>query len=130
MNSVIVDTNAFLRFILNDIPNQKKQFEKILLKAKKSEIILLVPQIIIFEIDFVLEKYYKFSKEEVADKLQVIVDMPYFKIQDRDILRNTLVLYSQNNLSLVDCFLCAKAKEEGIELFTFDKNLQKILKRI
>ncbi len=130
MTSFIVDTNAFLRFILNDIPSQKERFGEILHKAKKSEIVLLVPQIIIFEIDFALEKYYGFSKQEVVDKLQTIVDMPYFKMQERDILRSALILYVQNNLSLVDCFLHAKAQEEGIEIYTFDKALQKLPKKL
>lgn len=130
MRSLIVDTNVFLRFILNDIPDQKKQFGKILQEAKKSEVTVIVPQIIIFEIDFALEKLYGFSKEEVVDKLQVIVDMPYFQVQDRDALRSALIIYLQKNLSLVDCFLSVKAKEEGGELFTFDKNLQKLLKRL
>lgn len=130
MKTFFVDANAFLRFLLNDIPKQKKEFEQLLNKAKKSEVELIVPQIIIFEINFVLKKFYNFSKEEITDKLQSIVKAPYLKVQDREILLNAIKLYSKNNLSLTDCFLYAKAREEESNIFTFDKNLQKILKSV
>ncbi|HBQ50697.1 hypothetical protein A3B42_00880 [Candidatus Daviesbacteria bacterium RIFCSPLOWO2_01_FULL_38_10] len=131
MTSFLVDANAFLRFFLNDIPKQKKEFERLLKKAEKSKVLLIVPQIIIFEIDFALRKYYRFSKEEVVDKLQTIVETPFLEIEDSLIFREAIQIYSGNNLSLTDCFLYVKAKEENRQLFTFDKalkNLQKLIK--
>jgi uncharacterized protein len=124
MRTIFVDANAFLRFLLNDIPEQKKEFEKLLNLAKASKIKLNVPQIIIFEINFSLQKYYKFSKSEVVDKLQTIIETPYLRIQDGEALRDAVILYSQNDLSLTDCFLYIKAKEKDAELFTFDKVLK------
>ena len=128
MKQLIVDTNPFLRFLLNDIPYQKKEFEKLLNQAKKSELTLLVPQIVIFEISFALEKYYQFSKEEIIDKLRSIVEAPYLEVADSHIFRNSIKLYSELDLSLVDCFLLAISKQKEVEVFTFDKNLQKLLK--
>ena len=129
MKQLIVDTNPFLRFLLNDIPYQKKEFEKLLNQAKKSELTLLVPQIVIFEISFALEKYYQFSKEEIIDKLRSIVEAPYLEVADSHIFRNSIKLYSELDLSLVDCFLLAISKQKEVEVFTFDKNLQKLLKQ-
>lgn len=126
MKILFVDANAFLRFLLNDIPKQKKEFEKLLNQAKRSKIKLIIPQIVIFEINFILEKYYGFKKEEIIDKLQVIVETPYLQISDAGIFRDSLKLYSKSNLSLVDCFIYCSARDSRAELFTFDKNLQKL----
>lgn len=41
MKLVVADTNAFLRFLLNDIPQQVKKFEEILKKAKNLKLYLL-----------------------------------------------------------------------------------------
>lgn len=127
MKKVIADTNAFLRFLLNDVPSQKNKFEELLKLAKNSKITLIIPQILIFELDFILDKYYNFSKEEIVDKLWSIIGTPYLKVQDSDIFQDALLLYSKSNFSLVDCFLYSDVKKERAELFTFDKNLQKLL---
>lgn len=126
MKLVVADTNAFLRFFLDDIPQQVKKFEKILEQAKKSELILIIPQIIIFELNFTLSKYYLFPKQDIIEKLQSILRTPYFKIQDIEIFREAIQLYSKSNLSLVDCFIyyCSEAWEAS--LFTFDQRLAKI----
>ncbi len=127
MKIIFVDANAFLRFFLNDIPKQRKEVENLLRKAQQRKVILNVPQIVIFEINYTLQKYYKLPKEEIVDKLQTIVEAPYLTVQDSDTLRSAIKLYSANNLSLADCFLYSKSLEGESELFTFDKNLQKLL---
>lgn len=126
MIQLIVDTNVFLRLILDDIPKQADQVEKVIKRAKKGEVNLLVPQIVIFEIEYALSKYYKFPKKEVIDKLDSIVSASYFRIQDADIFKGALKLYKEKNFSLVDSFLFAKSEILGIKIFTFDKYLKKL----
>ena len=126
MKLVVADTNAFLRFLLDDIPEQVKKFEKILKQAQKSEITLVVPQIIIFELNFILSKYYLFEKQNVIEKLQSIIKTPYFKIQDIEIFREAMNLYSKSEVSLADCFIYYCSQAWKADLFTFDKNLEKI----
>lgn len=126
MNLVVADTNVFLRFLLDDIPQQVKKFEKILKQAKKSEIILIIPQIIIFELNFTLSKYYLLPKQDIIKKLQLIIRTPYFKIQDIEIFREAIQLYSKSDLSLADCFIYYYSEAWKADLFTFDKDLAKL----
>lgn len=126
MKSLLLDTNIFLRFILNDVPNQQKIAEKLLKQAKDRQLNLRVPQIIIFEIEFILNKYYFFSKNDIFGKLKSIIDASYLDIQDRDIFKTALSFYEDKNISLVDCFLRANADINGIEIFTFDQKLAKL----
>jgi len=126
MKSIVADTNIFLRFFLDDVPEQKIITEKLLQRAKDKEIRIIVPQIIIFEISFILEKGYHFPKEQVIDKLNAIISAEYLQIESRDIFISALTIYKSANVSLTDCFLFAKAKAENAELFTFDKKLKKL----
>lgn len=126
MRTSVIDTNAFIRFFLNDIPSQKKAVEMLLQQAKDQKMILLVPQVVIFEINYILGKYYGFPKEEIIDKLDSLVATKYLQIENRNELGMTLKLYENNSLSLADCLLVITAKQEGAELFTFDKRLQKL----
>lgn len=128
MKRFIIDANAFLRFLLDDIPEQKKAFEELIQKAKHKEVVLFVPQIVIFEIDFILEKYYQFSKEAIINKLKSIISTSYMEVQDREYFKRAIELYDQESISFADCFLLSKAEIEKADIFTFDrkiKNLQK-----
>lgn len=123
MKQVIVDTNALLRFLLNDIPQQKKEVEKLLRQAKQNKITLCILPIVIFEIDFTLRKYYQFDKEKVIDKLESIVGTDYMQVEQKEVFFEVLKLYRVTNISFVDCFLLLQAESRGAELFTFDKKL-------
>jgi predicted nucleic-acid-binding protein len=126
MKSIVVDTNAFLRFFLNDISEQAESVEKLLQRGKNGEVKLIVPQVVIFEIHFALEKLYKIPKEEIIETLKSLISMDYLQIQDKDIFGKALERYSKYNLSLPDCFLRSAAEKENAELFTFDKKLEKL----
>jgi len=124
MKMVIVDANAFLGYLLNDIPEQRVEFEKLLVKAKKSEVVLSVLQITVFEIQFVLDRYYEVGKMELIEKLKSIVSASYLDVEDRGVFLSTLKLYEDENVSFVDCFLVSKARSERSDLFTFDRKLR------
>ena len=128
MKRIVVDTNAFLRFFLNDIPLQVKEVETLLKQAKSLQITAYVPQIVIFELNFILDKYYHFKKVEIIDKLKSIIQSPYLHIQDKTIFSNALKIYEQNSISLSDSFVISYAKDQEADLFTFDRNLKKLAK--
>lgn len=126
MKSIIVDTNALLRFLLDDIPEQKEACEQLLNRAKRNEIKFIVAQASIFEIDFILRKYYLYEKSIVVEQLKPLIATKYINIESRDIFNKALLLYQKETVSFVDCFLVAKAKLEEAELFTFDQKLQRL----
>lgn len=129
MKRFVVDANAFLRLFLNDIVKQADEVEKLFHLAQEGKVQLFVPQITIFEIAFSLDKYYHFSKQEVIDKLKSIVSAPYLTIQSKEIFRKSLKLFEQENISFVDCFIATFAKNKDFLLFTFDKDLKKLMEK-
>lgn len=127
MKTYIIDTNIILRFLLADVPNQFQQVKQIFLKAKEEEVILIVPQIVIFEINFGLEKFYRLEKSEIIEKVESLFSSKYLHIESKNVFQKALNYYKYSNgLSLVDCFLLAKAESEEAELFTFDEKLKTV----
>ncbi len=124
MKTIILDTNALLRFLLNDIPEQSDQVTQLLKNARIQNITLIVPQIVIFELVFGLLRFYKISKSKVIEILNALFSSEGISFEDRAIFEEALLMYETENLSLVDCFLFAKSKQENTELFTFDKKLK------
>ncbi len=126
MKQIIADTNSFLRLLVEDIPSQKKVFNLLLQKAKNKDVLIFVPQIIIFEIEYALRKYYHVPKDKIIEKLQVIVAMSFLEIENRQCFIMALDFYLKYTISFVDCFILARSKIEGFELFTFDKKLKSL----
>lgn len=125
MKILVLDTNTLLRFLLNDVPSQTEEIIKKIKLAKLGKIKLLVPQIVIFEIVFALTKEYGFKSKEVLDVLRRILINKDLEIQDGDIFEQALGIFSKK-LSLADCFIYFFAKKKEADLFTFDKDLQKL----
>lgn len=126
MTSLVIDTNALLRFLLNDIPHQVIQVQQKIEQAKLGKYRLVVPQIVIFEMDFALTKAYGFEKIDVAKNLKKIITSSYLQVDQDGIFTQALDLYKDKNLSLPDCFIKIYAKKMNAKIFTFDKNLEKL----
>ena len=122
----LLDANVLLRLLLDDNPDQVKQTLHLLSKAKVKKIQIIVPQIVVFEVEFILEKYYKIPKAEIVDKLRVILGVNYLKIDDRVIFQDASELFLKNNTSFADCFIFYLARHHHAKLFTFDQKLSKL----
>ena len=81
MNTVVADTNIFLRFFLRDVPSQYSKAKLLFEQAKNKKLKILVPQIVIFEVHFALIKFYGFGKSEIIDTLNLLVSTAYFHIE-------------------------------------------------
>lgn len=125
MKTIIIDTNGYLRLLLDDIPAQADEIAKLLQKAQKGEVNIVLPQIVIFEIVFILEKYYQLDKSEAIHKVMALVLTGYIQVEEREVFIHTLNFYKFSQVSFVDVFLLQKAMLEQRELFTFDQELQK-----
>lgn len=127
MNKIyIVDTNIILRFFLQDVVSQFNQAKKIFNEAKNGKIKLVIPQIVIFEINFALKKFYSLGKEDIIEKIEQLVSTAYLEVESRKLFLMAIELYKRKNISLVDCFLISKAEAEEADLFTFDQKLKKL----
>ena len=130
MESYIVDTNFFLRFLLKDDLKQYKEVERLFKKAKKGKAKIIVAQIVLFEISFILGNYYKLSRVDIIEKLDSLLNTPYLVVEEKRCFINSLKIYESSSLSFVDCFLIAKALEEGKKLMTFDKKLEQAYREL
>lgn len=126
MKKYLLDTNIFLRFILNDIPHLAQEAENYFKRAEQGKILLFTPQIVIFEIVFALEKEYKIKRAEIIEHLKPLIAAPYIEVEDRNSFLEATDVYESKSLSLVDLFLFYKAQDMNAELLSFDKDFRKL----
>jgi len=123
MREIVVDANVLLRLILGDVPDQFLKAKDLFSNARDGKIRIFIYEITIFELDFIMEKYYKIAKKEVISRLVELVGTKYLKVESRDAFMKTFLAYEKSKNSFVDCFLVTKTKTEQRELFTFDKGI-------
>lgn len=121
LSSCCLDANLILRFILDDVPTQRKKVLK-LLKENQN---FYVNDLIVSEVIYNLQKM-KFSRTEILNSLSGIFDQPNIHYES-PFLPEVLEYYeSHPALSFVDCYSAAWAEHTKNEpLLTFDKKLSK-----
>ena len=121
MNKVFVDTNLILRYLTNDIPEQAVLFENILKRALTGEIDLIVNTMVIAEIVWTLQSFYKYPKNKIDEIVSSIVASEAFEIQERDILLQSLEDFQTLNIDFIDAYIGNWMKMQGIhKVVTFN----------
>ncbi len=121
---IFVDTNYFLRYLIDDGSSQHEKatnFFELNAKKKKS---LGTSVLVFFEVFWTITSFYKKSDLEGVEIMKRLLTMAFIKFEARDILLKSLNRATEGIISLEDCFNLEWAKYGKIETFaTFDKKL-------
>jgi len=71
-----LDTNIFIRFLTDDVPEKADACEEIFRKAVEKQETLFTTDLVIAEIVWVLESFYELPKDEIQDKVEKILNTP------------------------------------------------------
>lgn len=118
-----LDANAFLRYLLNDIPAQADAAREVI----DSGAAILTNEVLA-EIVYVLDKVYGLSRQKIVDALSGVVQE--VQCEDRELVLGALSIYRGNRkLDIVDSILAARHRLQQIEVLTFDKDLLKQMEK-
>jgi len=122
-----LDTNIFIRFLTDDVPEKADACEKIFKKAVEKEETLFTTDLVIAEIVWVLESFYELPKKEVQDKVEKILNTTNLTCPNKDLILNALILYGEKNIDYIDACNALILKENGIEeIYSYDKHYDRI----
>jgi len=118
---LFADTNLFLRYLTNDIPQQADAVETLLRRAA-GEVTLLTNSLVIAEIVWVLETVYRLSRPSIAEKVLAILNTPGLEVPEAEILLQAIAWYKEQNLDFADAYHAAWMLSQGIHtVCTFDR---------
>jgi predicted nucleic-acid-binding protein len=122
MKKVFFDTNFLLRFYLDDIPKHSAKAKKMVQAAKESSLLLVTDLIVICEMVWVLDSFYKLDKKEISEKMTNLYRTAGIVILNGEILPDALAVYIDKNIDFTDAIIGASAIKNNIEyLASFDK---------
>ena len=119
--TVFADTNLFLRYLTDDIPEQADKVEALLRRAGQGELRLVTTSLVIAEIVWTLESHYHVPKPDIQDNLLAILGTPGLEVEDADLLLQAATWYAGKNVDFIDAFNAAWMLHHGItRAATFD----------
>ena len=122
-----IDTNIFIRFLTNDIPEKADACESIFQKAAEKNETLFTTEMVIAEIIWVLESYYELPKKEVQEMVEKILITPFLSCPKKNLILNALILYGEKNIDYIDAYNASILKEQGIkDIFSYDRHYDRI----
>lgn len=118
-----LDTNTLLRLLLNDVPAQNELVVQLL---ESTSDLYRVEDTAIIEVVFVLERAYRFNRNEINEAVSDLIAMTQITC-NQDLFAKALLLFTKNTqLSFEDCCLAVYAElNDAMPLWTFDQKLAK-----
>jgi len=121
---IIFDTNALLRCYLQD---NKEIADSV--QERMNRELFIVPTEVIAEMVYVLHKVYKVDRPTIEAALNALIRHENAYVHGRSVTQEALRAFGETKFDFVDCLLIGYAKVEGHRIVTYDKDLQKYLKR-
>jgi len=121
----LIDANVILRYLLDDhkaySPKAGAFMAKIFKGTKKAEI----PDVVIVECIYVMEKYYKIPRSEISAKLSGILNFSGIINSSRSETLEALLKYDSTSINIVNCILAAHSFPEKV-VISFDDDIKKL----
>ncbi len=119
---VFADTNLFLRYLTNDVPAQADAVEELLRQAAAHELSLVTNSLVMAEIVWTLESFYKLTRTAIQEKVLAILNTPGIQIVDDDLVLQGITGYVEKNVDFIDAYNGAWLLKQGMTTAcTFDE---------
>jgi predicted nucleic acid-binding protein len=127
MRKAFVDANVILRYLTKDPAPMAKAALKTFTDAKNGEVSLLIIPIVVAEVVWVLESFYGYSKNRIAETMTQFLLCDGLEVESLDLLIETLSLYREKNLDFADALLATTALRKGPKIiYSFDRDMNRI----
>ena len=122
-----VHANVLLRFFTQDPPEMAEQARAALEAAARGTQPLILLPLVLAEVIWTLQSYYRYQRQRIADTLLAFVGARGLVVRERDIVVDALGLYRDKNLDFVDAMLAATALRRGPRrVCTFDRDFRRV----
>ncbi|MDZ7586574.1 MAG: PIN domain-containing protein [Patescibacteria group bacterium] len=128
MKKLFLDTNVWLRFILED-SEQANDCRELITQIEAGKWRVYTSTIVMLEINYVLNSVYKIKIGQALGDLEAILKIRNLTLIEKTDFRKALKFYKQTKIKLTDCLIAAQLPPEMI-LVSYDRDFQKFPVRV
>lgn len=123
---IAFDTNVLLRLLLNDDARQSKQAQAVMDRAISASDRVLLPDIVLCELEWVLDSVFNLPKSKIMETLRRLLDAEEFAFISRVAVAQALVNYKKGKADFSDYLMGESAAVAGATTtYTFDRALRR-----
>jgi predicted nucleic acid-binding protein len=117
-----VDTNVLIRHLTGDPPSQAARATRFLAQADE----LLLADVIVAEVVYLLESFYKVERVRVGQLVRAIVAFDAVRVVDEELILRAVEVY-ETGLDFAEAYLVAGAERAGVDaIVSFDRGLDRV----
>lgn len=118
---IALDTNVLVRYLVRDIPEQAEAAQDLLQRLTLEDPGFVSREVAI-ETAWVLERSYRFTREQIADILEELTAVESLVFEVGDDVRCAVLYFRQGGPDFADLMILAAAERAGANpLYTFDQ---------
>ena len=121
----LIDTNVILRYLMADHEKFSPKANAFMVKVSQEKTKAEIPAVVIVECVYVMEKFYRIPKHEIADTLSRTLKFSGIVNPDKSEILEALLKYEVSNADIVDCLLAASSAPDRV-VVSFDKDFTKL----
>jgi len=115
METVFVDTNIFLRYLIKDHDTQAQKSARIIEALESEKMVGYTSKLVIAEVVFVLRAYYDIARSDVAESIDALLAIEGLDVEDGEVMSEAVQIYRQTNIEFIDCYNAAMARARGLQ---------------
>ncbi len=122
----LIDANYILRYLLQDVEEKFLMAKAVIEKEE-----ITIPDFILAEVVYVLEKVYDIRRKEIKGVIEGLLNYENILVRRKDAVINSLEVYVNHKIDYADALLIAYYQSGKInKLHTFDKKILRIISSI
>lgn len=122
-----LDTNVLVRLATRDDVAQFRKAEKLVREKFSQSGPAWISVIVVVEYSWVLTRLYQYTRKEIASTLTALLDVDCFRVEDTNLVRAAIQLYSETKSDFPDCLILIRNQANGAKTtHTFDRKAAKL----
>lgn len=124
MTKIFLDSNVWIRYFLRD-NNQFEEVKNLITAIEEGKFSPYTSAIVLLEICFVLQRYYKYPKNNLESYLRAVLKLRNLTLIEKTDTDKALLYFHEHNIKFSDCLIASQIPKD-MTLVTFDKEFDKI----
>jgi predicted nucleic-acid-binding protein len=129
-NNQFLDTNILARFLLGDVVEQSLKIRALFQLAKNDGFKLVVLPEVLIELNYVLQKLYNHSKENITIFLKSILSFDFIICENYEITEQAIEIYRNHNISLEDSYFIQYCLTKNLKFYSFDQKANRVFNKL
>jgi predicted nucleic-acid-binding protein len=121
----LIDTNVLVRHLTGDPAEMAQRATRLLAISSPGDLVLV--DLVVAEVVYVLESFYKAPREQVAEAVRSIIGFEAITVVDRETLLRAIEIYEVDRIDFAEAYLVAVAESADLaQIVSFDRSIDRM----